>query len=67
MSARITTPTIDGLTLPGLEVCIRFQHGAGWFSIIRNHDTGHEYGRGKPLPTLEAAARLAAESLEAAK
>lgn len=66
MKAGIVAPTIEGLTIPGLEVCIRFQHGLGWLVIIRNHVTGHEYGRGKPLPTFEAAARLAADSLEAA-
>lgn len=67
MIAQLSAPTIDGLTVPGLEVCIRFQPGRGWLPIIRNHETGHEYGRGKPCPSLESAARLVADSLEAAQ
>lgn len=60
-------PTIQGLPVPGLEVCIRFETGLGWLAIIRNHATGQEYGRGTHRPTFDAAARLAADSLEVAR
>lgn len=65
MKASIATPTIHGQPVPTLEVCIRFEKGSGYQAIIR--DAYEERGRSKHCPTLLAAARLAAESLEAAK
>lgn len=65
MKARIPTPTIHGSPTPTLEVCIRFEKGRGYLAIIR--DAYEERGRSKHCPTLLAAARLAAESLEAAQ
>ncbi len=64
---KIPAPTIKGFPAPGLEVVIRFEDGQGWQAIIRNHATGHEYGRGTPRATFREAAHLAAESLEAAR
>lgn len=61
----IPTPIIHGCPAPGLEVVIRFDEGKGYLPIIRNRQTMHEYGRGRHCPTIEAAARLASDSLEA--
>jgi|GEM_PF-6519696 hypothetical protein len=65
MKAGIPTPTIHGTPVPALEVCIRFEKGRGYLAIVR--DAYEERGRSKHCPTLLAAARLVAESLEAAK
>lgn len=65
MKPKIPVPTIHGTPVPTLEVCIRFEDGLGYQAIIR--DAYEERGRGKHQPTIQAAAALAADSLEAAR